>query len=216
VSSVDRSGAEDEVRPSPPAASADAIAALERVGLATVSSALPPVTLRARVLDGHSLHRIGGRGAIAGTVVTSWNVWGRSPINSQLFELLRPGDVLVASGDTSRALWGDLATHRAMRRGARAAIVDGCARDVDAVAATGFSVWAARIYVGEGSRTGGPGAVNVPITVRGATVEPGDVVVADGDGIGFIPRAMLDDVVAAALVRDAEDRGVLDDLGQER
>jgi 4-hydroxy-4-methyl-2-oxoglutarate aldolase len=200
------------VHPSPPSAPDEAIAVLERVGLATVSSALPPVTLRARVLDGHALHRIGGRGAVAGTVVTAWNVWGRTPINAQLFEMLRPGDVLVVAGDTSRALWGDLATSRAMQRGARAAIVDGCARDVDAVAATGFSVWAARIYVGEGARAGGPGAINVPVTVRGAIVEPGDVVVADGDGIGFVPRAMLDDVVAAAEARDREDRQVLDDL----
>ena len=119
--------------------------------------------------------------------------------------------------------WLSLATHPA-RCGAtwrptgpcdarsRAAIVDGCARDVDAVAATGFSVWAARIFVGEGSRTGGPGAINVPLTIRGALVEPGDVVVADGDGIGFIPRAMLDEVVAAAEDREREDRRVLAEL----
>ena len=200
------------VNPSPPPAPAEALATLERIGLATASSALPPMVLRARVLDGHAFHRIGGRGAIAGTVVTAWNVWGRSPLNAKLFEMLRPGDVLVVAGDTSRALWGDVATHRAMRREVRAAIVDGCVRDVDAVAATGFSVWAARIFVGEGSRTGGPGAINVPLTIRGLSVEPGDVVVADGDGIGFLPRAMLDEIVAAAEDREREDRRVIAEL----
>jgi 4-hydroxy-4-methyl-2-oxoglutarate aldolase len=194
-----------DVRASPPAASADVVAALERMGLASVSSGMPPVVLRSRVLDGHALHRIGGHGAVAGTAVTAWNVWGRSPLTTVLFEMLRPGDVLVLAGDTSRALWGDVATQRAMRRGVRAAIVDGCARDVDSVRDTGFSAWATRIFVGEGERSGGPGAINVPLSVRGAVVEPGDVVVADGDGIGFIPRALLDDVVAVAERRERED-----------
>jgi 4-hydroxy-4-methyl-2-oxoglutarate aldolase len=173
---------------------------------------MAPVTLRTRVLDGHALHRVGGRGVVAGTVVTAWNVWGSAALNATLFEMLRPGDVLVVAGDTSRALWGDTATRRAMNRSARAAIIDGSVRDVDAIAATGFSVWAARIFVGEGSRTGGPGAINVPLTVRGAIVEPGDVVVADSDGIGFVPRAQLDDIVAAAMERDRQDRQVLADL----
>jgi 4-hydroxy-4-methyl-2-oxoglutarate aldolase len=194
-----------DVRQSSPAAPADVVAALERMGLATVSSGMTPVVLRARVLDGHALHRIGGDGAVAGTAVTAWNVWGRSPLTTVLFEMLRPGDVLVLAGDTSRALWGDVATQRALRRGVRAAIVDGCARDVDSVRDSGFSAWAARIFVGEGARSGGPGAINVPLTVRGAVVEPGDVVVADGDGIGFIPRALLADVAAAAERRERED-----------
>jgi 4-hydroxy-4-methyl-2-oxoglutarate aldolase len=68
--------------------------------------------------------------------------------------------------------------------------------------------------VGEGSRTGGPGAINVPISIRGAVVEPGDVVVADSDGIGFIPRAILDDVVKIAEARDAEDRAILAELSR--
>ena len=201
-----------DVHDSPPPASSEAVATLQRIGLATASSALSPVVLRARVLDGHALQRVSGRGAIAGTVVTAWNVWGSSPDNATLFRMLRPGDVLVVAGDTSRALWGDTATRRALRRSARAAIVDGCVRDVDAVAETGFSVWAARIFVGEGSRTGGPGAINVPLVVQGAIVEPGDVVVADGDGVGFFPRAMLDEIVAAAETRDAEDRRVVAEL----
>jgi regulator of RNase E activity RraA len=99
-----------------------------------------------------------------------------------------------------------------LRRGVRAAIVDGCARDVDAVRDLGFSVWASRIFVGAGAREGGPGAINVALTVAGAVVEPGDVVVADGDGIGFIPRALLDDVAAAAERREREDREVIAQL----
>ena len=203
------------VHNSPPPPDAAAIDALQRYGLATVSSALAPDVLRARVLDGHALRRVSGAGIVVGPVVTAWNVWGSAPLNATLFEMLRPGDVVVVAGDTSRALWGDNATRRALRVSARASIVDGNVRDVDAIAATGFSVWAKRVFVGEGARTGGPGAINVPLTVRGAVVEPGDVVVADGDGIGFVPRACLDDVIAAAEARSIEDRRVMEEAEGE-
>jgi regulator of RNase E activity RraA len=201
-----------DVNESPPPISPEAIAVLERVGLATASAALSPVVLRARVLDGHALRRVGGAGVVAGTVVTAWNVWGSSPLTPQLFELARPGDILVVAGDTSRALWGDIAARRALQREVRAVVVDGSVRDVDAIAASGLHVWARRIFVGEGSRSGGPGAINVPITVCGAIVEPGDAVVADGDGVGFLPRARVDEIVAAAEAREREDRRAVDQL----
>jgi 4-hydroxy-4-methyl-2-oxoglutarate aldolase len=204
------------VHDSPPPVDPATIACLQRVGLATASSSLPPLVLRARVLDGHALHRISGHGAVAGTVVTAWNVWGSSPLNPVLFQMLRPGDVLVVAGDTTRALWGDLATQRARNRSVRAAIVDGSVRDVDAIRESGLSVWAKRIFVGDGPRNGAPGAINVPVTVDGAVVEPGDVVLADGDGIGFLPRAMVDAIAVAADARDAHDRAVLEQLRAER
>jgi regulator of RNase E activity RraA len=200
----ERNGA-GRVYESPPPLSVDTRRALEAFGLATACVALPPVDVRARVLGADVLHRVSGRGCVAGAAVTAWNVWGNSAMTQELFQMTRPGDVLVLAGDTVRALWGENATHRALPRGVRAAIVDGVVRDVDAIRETAFSLWAARVHIGEGERFAAPGVINAPMTVKGAVVEPGDAVVADADGIGFLPRAMLDDLLRSAETRHRTD-----------
>ena len=103
-------------------------------------------------------------------------------------DMLRPGDVLVVdqSGDVQRSCLGGLVAFTAKARGAVGAVIDGCVNDYDETLAYDFPVFS-RGFSPLTTRIGGiEGAINVPVTVAGAVVRPGDVVFADSDGVAFL------------------------------
>lgn len=104
-------------------------------------------------------------------------------------DLLEPGDILVVDGegDTSRALVGEIMMTSALMRGAVAFVMDGAIRDVDAFEEHRFPCWSRGISL-RGPYKDGPGSINVPVSVGGMLVHPGDVVVGDSDGVIAVPR----------------------------
>jgi 4-hydroxy-4-methyl-2-oxoglutarate aldolase len=98
--------------------------------------------------------------------------------------------VLANGGGTQGALWGDVACTFAAHKGIAGVVADGPVRDIDALREMDFPVWATSISPSHPEKRG-PGSVNVPIVVDGVLVEPGDVIVADGDGVLAIPQAHL-------------------------
>ena len=116
-------------------------------------------------------------------------------------DLLQPGDVLVVDGegDVSRALVGEIMMTTARVRGAVAFVMDGAIRDVDAFEDQRFPCWARGVSL-RGPYKDGPGSINVPVTVGGMQVRPGDVIVGDSDGIVAVPVALARE--AAAKARD--------------
>ena len=116
-------------------------------------------------------------------------------------DLLQPGDVLVVDGegDVSRALVGEIMMTTARVRGAVAFVMDGAVRDVDAFEDQRFPCWARGVSL-RGPYKDGPGSINVPVTVGGMQVRPGDVIVGDSDGIVAVPVALARE--AAAKARD--------------
>jgi 4-hydroxy-4-methyl-2-oxoglutarate aldolase len=113
--------------------------------------------------------------------------------------------VLATPESCGVALVGGLLASQAKARGAAALLVDGPVRDVDELVALGLPVWA-RSVCAAGAAKEIPGEVDVRVTVGGVTVEPGDVVVLDGDGAVVVPRARRDEVLAAAEARFAYER----------
>jgi 4-hydroxy-4-methyl-2-oxoglutarate aldolase len=114
-------------------------------------------------------------------------------------QIARPGDVLVisAGGHLDSALWGDLLTKSAKARGLAGVVIDGGVRDTDDIEALAFPVFSTAVLPGGTYKTN-PGSINVPVTVAGAVVQPGDVVVGDADGVVVVPRASIPRVVAGA------------------
>ncbi|GHD21409.1 4-hydroxy-4-methyl-2-oxoglutarate aldolase [Nocardiopsis kunsanensis] len=103
-------------------------------------------------------------------------------------DMLRPGDVLVVdqSGDQQRSCFGGLVSYTAKARGAAGAVIDGAVNDYDETLAYDFPV-ISRGFSPLTTRIGGiEGAINVPVSVAGAVVRPGDVVFADSDGAAFL------------------------------
>jgi RraA family protein len=101
----------------------------------------------------------------------------------------QPGDVLVVNGqgDLSRALIGDLIGEIMVSRGVLGAVIDGAVRDAETLAAQGLVVFA-RAATPAGPFKYGPGVIGSPVAVGGVVVSPGDVIVADADGVVLVPR----------------------------
>lgn len=138
---------------------------------------------------------------IAGPAVTAYCGPGDNLMMHRALYLAGPGDVLVVvcQSETSGAQWGDVAARYALRKGLAGVVVHGCIRDTDALEELRFPVWATAISSIRPEKRA-HGAVNVPVACDGVIVNPGDLILADGDGVLCVPRAEA----AAALNRARE------------
>jgi len=123
---------------------------------------------------------------------------------------VRAGEALVidTSGERRRALWGGIVAHAAKRAEVAAVVIDGPITDWEEVIEAGVPVWCRGTSSLTGRRLGLEGEVLVPIQVGGARVEPGDIVLADSDGVFIIPRLQASQRSSEMLERDAKEPGV--------
>ena len=123
------------------------------------------------------------------------------------------GSVLVVDvGQVAdRGYWGEVLTTAAEAAGLAGLVLDGCVRDVGALEAHGFAVFSAGIAL-TGATKDKPGTAGRPVRVGGVVVSAGDWVVADVDGVTFVPGAAVDDVLAAGRAREAKEAGFFESL----
>lgn len=155
--------------------------------------------------------------ALAGTAVTVRTRAGDNLAIHRGFDFCRPGDVLVidGGGDVSQALVGDIMATYAEHIGVVGLVVDGAIRDVGAIRRRSFPVYA-RAATHRGPYKNGPGEINVPVTVGGMVVHPGDIVVGDEDGVLAIPPADAPAVVAAARAQADTEAATLAAIAEDR
>jgi 4-hydroxy-4-methyl-2-oxoglutarate aldolase len=118
----------------------------------------------------------------------------------QAVDACQPGEVLVcaAAGSTRAGLWGELLSTAASARGCAGAIVDGAVRDVAKMRELGFLCFAAGTCPRDSLHRVRVKQLDVAVQVGGVTIEPGDVVLADDDGLVVVPRAIEREVLARA------------------
>jgi len=102
-------------------------------------------------------------------------------------DLAKPGDIIVidAGGSTSRAILGELMLSYCKVKGISGVLLDGCVRDVEAIAELDIAVYAKGVSP-NGPYKNGPGEINVPVVVGGKVVNPGDIIIGDADGVIII------------------------------
>ena len=122
-----------------------------------------------------------------------------------------PGDVLVvdAKGYLEAGPWGDVLTCLAQQRGLAGLVIDGAVRDSRDIIASGFPVFARGLSI-KGTTKAVPGRVNVPVRVGGVTVDPGDIVIGDADGLVRVPAHQLHHALVASEARAAKEAGFRD------
>jgi 4-hydroxy-4-methyl-2-oxoglutarate aldolase len=189
-------------------ADADVVKRLGALGASTVHEAYG----RAGLMKPY-LRPAWAGGEAAGTAVTVLAHPGDNWMIHVAVEQCKPGDILVVgcSADNTDGMFGDLLATSLMARGVKGLVIDAGCRDVKSLREMGFPVWSKAISA-KGTVKATLGAVNVPVVCAGVNVEPGDVVVADDDGVVVIRKKDAADVAVKAEKRHADEEGKREQL----
>jgi RraA family protein len=182
--------------PSAPQADPKVIAALRDIPVAALSDNMHR---NIGTVGLHPYHRP-GKQTMAGTAVTARSRGGDNLTYLRALEFCRPGDVLVidAGGDLNNAVVGGILSFYAASIGVAGVVIDGAIRDVAEIREREFPVYA-RGVTHRGPYKDGPGEINVPISVGGMVVNPGDIVVGDQDGLLAIPQQGIEELIEKAI-----------------
>ncbi|MFD8686603.1 4-carboxy-4-hydroxy-2-oxoadipate aldolase/oxaloacetate decarboxylase [Streptomyces sp. NPDC059651] len=185
----------------PPRASAEDVTALAGYGVATVHEALGRTGLL-----GSRLRPIQQDVRVAGTAVTVLSWPGDNLMIHAAVEQCAEGDLLVVTttSPSTDGMFGELFATALRYRGVRGLVTDAGVRDTAELRGMGFPVWSAAVSA-QGTVKATGGSVNVPVAIGGRIIRPGDVILADDDGVMCVPRERSSEAVELSRARTAKE-----------
>ena len=179
--------------------SADIVAKFRELPVANISDSMSRMTAA-----GAKLRPIHAGGVLAGPAFTVKTRPGDNLMVHKALDIAEPGDIVVVDGggDLTNSLIGEMMTAHAQQRGLAGIVIFGAIRDYDVLHAGHYPVFAAGV-THRGPYKDGPGEINVPISIDGMVIAPGDLVVGDGDGLVCVPYEQTAEVLKATEAKHA-------------
>lgn len=185
----------------PPKAPAEDVETLARYGVATLGEAMGRTGLL-----GPGIRPVQQGVRVAGTAVTVLSWPGDNLMIHAAVEQCGEGDILVVTttSPSTDGMFGELFATALHRRGVRGLVIDAGVRDTQELREMGFAAWS-RAVSAQGTVKATGGSVNVPVVVDGQVVRPGDVIVADDDGVVVVPREKARRTAEASEARERKE-----------
>lgn len=186
----------------------ESIADLRAAGVATAHEAAGRIGLLGPEIQPRQNETV-----IAGSAITVSCHPGDNLMIHAAVEVCSPGDVLVVTttSPSTDGMFGDLLATSLQARGVLGLVIDAGVRDIAVLRGMGFPVWSRAVHA-QGTVKASPGSVNVPVVAAGQIVRPGDVVIADDDGVLVLPATRSRAVADASAKRIAAEAGKREQL----
>lgn len=165
---------------------------------------------------GAALRPMHAAGNLCGPALTVKTRPGDNLMVHKAIAMAKPGDVIVvdAGGDLTNAIIGELMTSTAQKKGIAGMVINGAIRDVGVIGKGDFPVYAAGV-THRGPYKDGPGEINVPVSLGGMVIEPGDLIMGDEDGLLSIPFDQVERVYSAAAAKHQLEEKMMADIAND-
>lgn len=194
-----------DIHPRRRAVSSEFVEKFRRIPVANISDCMSRMTA-----GGARLRPMHDGSLLAGPALTVRTRPGDNLLVHKALELAQPGDVVVvdAGGDLTNAIIGEIMTTYAQTRGLAGIVINGAIRDCGTIRRGSFPVYAAGV-THRGPYKDGPGEINVTIALDGMTIEPGDLILGDEDGLLALPYDQVPALFEAASAKHAVEEQML-------